>query len=163
MHILYTFRFINSLNRQDLSYKLAVNHMADYSVEDMKVMRGVRKTFDSPRHDITLSLKKDVPVSWDWWSRGKYILRCESALDQDSSLYYTRKFFIILCRLSGHHLHIMPISLYYIGYWDISLCLMSLHILCTMFTTMCICIKNINTSYLFTIPLLLPVQSLPCC
>ncbi len=66
-------RLINSMNRRNLGYKLAVNHMADYSPEEMKMMRGYRTDKTSPQGDMyvpTMKLK-DVPVSMNWWLRGE--------------------------------------------------------------------------------------------
>jgi hypothetical protein len=40
----FFFRFIHSKNRAGLSYRLAVNHLADKSGEEMKLMRGFRYT-----------------------------------------------------------------------------------------------------------------------
>ena len=67
------FRYIASFNRQNLGYKLAINHMADYSDVEFRVMRGVIKTSDSPRREVTITLRKDLPSSWNWWLRGKYM------------------------------------------------------------------------------------------
>jgi len=38
------FRYIDSVNRKGLSYTLAVNHLADKSDEELKVLRGKQKS-----------------------------------------------------------------------------------------------------------------------
>lgn len=66
-------RFISSMNRRGLSYKLAVNHMADYSDTEFKMLRGyVRKT---PRNQdkIYVSWVTDLPDSMNWWLRGEWV------------------------------------------------------------------------------------------
>ena len=64
------------MNRQNLTYKLAVNHMADYSEVDFRVLRGVKKTRDSPRQDILLISSINLPQSWNWRLQGKSM--CDS-------------------------------------------------------------------------------------
>ncbi|CAI8034430.1 Counting factor associated protein D [Geodia barretti] len=64
------FRYINAMNRQNLTYKLAVNHMADYSEVDFRTLRGVIKTSDSLRQDVVQKSKKSLPLQWDWRLQG---------------------------------------------------------------------------------------------
>jgi hypothetical protein len=66
----HNLRYITSVNRRNLSYKLAVNHMADYSDKEFRMLRGVIKTKDSPRHNVYVPSNKDVPSSWNWRLRG---------------------------------------------------------------------------------------------
>ncbi|XP_067679038.1 digestive cysteine proteinase 1-like [Haliotis asinina] len=62
-------RFIYSKNRDNLSYRLAVNHMADRSNEELKLMNGYRYThgdhgglpFDKTKYNL-----KDMPDQIDW-------------------------------------------------------------------------------------------------
>ena len=76
MHIIYIYfyicRYIASVNRKSLSYKLAVNHMADYSEKELHMMRGVYKNSNSPRGNlyIPFSSREDVPSSCNWWLKG---------------------------------------------------------------------------------------------
>lgn len=62
------------MNRRDLSYKLKVNHMTDYSHEEIKRMRGYRHSKDSPRGETFVSTTKveKIPSYYNWWLRGKY-------------------------------------------------------------------------------------------
>jgi hypothetical protein len=60
------------MNRQNLTYKLAVNHMADYSEVDFRALRGVLKTkSDSLRQDVLQKSRKSLPLQWDWRLQGK--------------------------------------------------------------------------------------------
>lgn len=62
-------RFIHSKNRAGLSYKLDVNHLADRSDEEMRLMRGRKRTsgynggapFDKSKYSV-----KDTPAEIDW-------------------------------------------------------------------------------------------------
>ena len=58
------------MNRQHLTYKLAVNHMADYSEVDFRTLRGVIKTSDSLRQDVVQKSKKSLPLQLDWRLQG---------------------------------------------------------------------------------------------
>ncbi|XP_005105873.1 digestive cysteine proteinase 1 [Aplysia californica] len=66
-------RYISSKNRAGLSYTLAVNHMADRTESEMKVMRGFRYSH-GPRGGKTFSMlqipRNDVPDQWDWRLQG---------------------------------------------------------------------------------------------
>lgn len=61
------------MNRQNLPYKLKVNHMTDYSDSEIKRMRGYRHTTDSPRGELFVSAIKhsDIPTYYNWRLRGK--------------------------------------------------------------------------------------------
>lgn len=65
-------RYINSVNRQGLSYSLAVNHMADKTDEEMRVIRGKLKTKPNAKpnngkaFDMSKYKRKDLPDSFDW-------------------------------------------------------------------------------------------------
>jgi len=62
-------RFVNSKNRAGLSYRLAVNHLADLSDDEFKVIRGLKHSagyngglpFDKAAHNA-----RDVPDHIDW-------------------------------------------------------------------------------------------------
>lgn len=62
-------RYIHSKNRAGLTYRLAVNHLADKSSEELKLMRGFRYTpgnhgglpFQRSKYNL-----KDVPANLDW-------------------------------------------------------------------------------------------------
>ncbi|XP_033736664.1 digestive cysteine proteinase 1-like [Pecten maximus] len=68
-HFRNNLRYIHSKNRAGLSFSLAVNHLADKSVEELSMMNGFRRTpghhgglpFDKTKYSV-----KDTPVSWDW-------------------------------------------------------------------------------------------------
>lgn len=72
--VLYTFlfiRYIHSKNRAGVGYTLAVNHLADYSNEEIQSMCGYKKmdpkefnggeTFFYNENDI-----KKLPIEIDW-------------------------------------------------------------------------------------------------
>lgn len=61
-----------SVNRQNRNYKLAVNHMADYSEKELRRMRGVFKTPDSPRGKLYPAHIDALPDSFNWWRTGLY-------------------------------------------------------------------------------------------
>lgn len=65
-------RFVNSLNRKGLSYSLELNHLSDFSDDEMKSMRGYRHTKDAPRGEVYISrtAPSDVPTSMNWWLKG---------------------------------------------------------------------------------------------
>lgn len=66
-------RFIHSKNRESLGFSLAVNHLADRSEDEMRMMRGRQRStgyngalpFDRSQYD-----EKDVPDHIDWRLRG---------------------------------------------------------------------------------------------
>ncbi len=61
------------MNRRNLGYKLAVNHLADLSRDEMKRMRGYRPDKSSPPGHVYVPTTplKDVPVYMNWWLRGE--------------------------------------------------------------------------------------------
>lgn len=67
-------RFIHSKNRESLGFSLAVNHLADRSEDEMRMMRGRQRStgyngalpFDRSQYD-----EKDVPGHIDWRLRGQ--------------------------------------------------------------------------------------------
>lgn len=70
---LFIIRYIDSMNRKNLSYKLKVNHMADLSDVEMKRMRGYRTSKDSPRGEMYYSKNRmeDIPDFYNWRIRGE--------------------------------------------------------------------------------------------
>lgn len=72
--LLFDCRYIHSKNRAGLTYRLAVNHLADKSSEELKLMRGFRYTpgnhgglpFERSKYNL-----KDVPANLDWRLYGK--------------------------------------------------------------------------------------------
>ena len=67
-------RFIHSINRKGLTYKVDVNHLADQTQEELRKLRGRKKTdgkynggmeFKSTMHP------KEIPASMNWRLRGK--------------------------------------------------------------------------------------------
>ena len=71
----HTHRYIHSVNRQNLSYKLKVNHMTDFSDSEFKMMRGYRRTQGSPRGELYTPSKsvRDVPEYFNWRLRGQCV------------------------------------------------------------------------------------------
>ena len=74
MIILYKlFRFVHSTNRAGLTYRVALNHLADLSKEELVVMRGRRP---SKGYNGGLPFKKehfnlkDIPDYLDWRNHG---------------------------------------------------------------------------------------------
>ena len=67
-------RYIFSKNRESLSYRLAVNHLADLTDGEIKTMRG--KLYSGVIHnggqdfDKTKYRLKDIPIQWDWRLNG---------------------------------------------------------------------------------------------
>jgi len=66
----HNFRLIHSTNRRGLSYRLAINHLADRSDDELKVLRGrLRSTgsngaLPSPKYEK--KDVKDLPSYFDW-------------------------------------------------------------------------------------------------
>ena len=62
-------RFINSRNRAALSYRLAVNHLADFDDTEMRMMRGRKHStgyngglpFNKTAYNV-----RDLPDQIDW-------------------------------------------------------------------------------------------------
>ncbi|CAF0723202.1 unnamed protein product [Brachionus calyciflorus] len=65
-------RYINSMNRRNLSYRLAINHLADKSDEELRVLRGKLKTSSQKKpnnglpFDMSKYMNKALPDNWDW-------------------------------------------------------------------------------------------------
>lgn len=66
----YNHRYIHSTNRRGLSYSLKINHLADLSASERKVMRGYRHTKHSPRGDMFVANGTGVPTYFNWRLRG---------------------------------------------------------------------------------------------
>ena len=68
------FSFINSKNRQGLSYRLAVNHMADMNGIELKRMRGYvnsRTPNNAEAFSTTDRKLRYMPQTVDWRLYGK--------------------------------------------------------------------------------------------
>ena len=67
-------RFINSINRKGLSYRVGVNHLADKSDEELKVLNGKKKSQNAVNNglpfDITKYKNKALPDTFDWRIHG---------------------------------------------------------------------------------------------
>jgi C1A family cysteine protease len=64
-------RYIDSINRKGLSYTVAVNHMADKSDEELKILRGKLKSSQNQTNNglpfnMNQYKRKDLPDSFDW-------------------------------------------------------------------------------------------------
>jgi len=75
----HNLRFIHSKNRAGLNFSLAVNHLADRTQSELKMMRGLKKTpgFHGGRqYQVPLKMgpgaesRKAAPDSWDWRLKG---------------------------------------------------------------------------------------------
>ena len=64
------------MNRRDLTYKLAINHLADHSNAELRMMRGYRTDKTLPRGEIYQPTVTDVPDSMDWWIKGVAVCVC---------------------------------------------------------------------------------------
>lgn len=64
-------RYIHSMNRQKLTYSLAVNHLADKTEEELRALRGYRSSSNQYNggnefpYDVD-ALKADLPDQFDW-------------------------------------------------------------------------------------------------
>lgn len=70
-HFRHNHRFIESSNRKNLHFKLKINHMADWSVEEFKVLRG--RLFSNVKYNGGHPFQKpkvDRPKSLDWRKLG---------------------------------------------------------------------------------------------
>lgn len=68
-------RYIDSENRKGLSYTLAVNHLADKSDEELKVLRGkLKSSSKTPNNGLPFDMSKyknkALPDSFDWRIHG---------------------------------------------------------------------------------------------
>ena len=74
--VLIYFRFINSHNRKHVSFKVAVNHLADHSPKELAILRGRTHT-DGYNGGLPfypdLATLKDVPDTLDWRLYGNNI------------------------------------------------------------------------------------------
>ena len=64
-------RYIESFNRRGLSFSLAVNHMADKSEEEIRMLRGKLKSSANTKNnglpfDQSKYKRKDLPDNFDW-------------------------------------------------------------------------------------------------
>ncbi|XP_062996653.1 digestive cysteine proteinase 2-like [Elgaria multicarinata webbii] len=68
-HFIHNVRYVHSKNRANLSYKLAVNHLADHTPEEMAVLRGRLKTGE-PNNGLSFPSRSYndlvLPESLDW-------------------------------------------------------------------------------------------------
>jgi len=67
------YRYVSSMNRKQLSYKLAVNHLGDLSAAEMKAMRGRRSSRSEAEiaaRSISSGKVYDGPAFWDWRQHG---------------------------------------------------------------------------------------------
>ena len=66
---MFYFRFINSHNRKHVSFQVAVNHLADRSPKELRILRGRTHSYGYngglPFHPDLAALK-DVPDTLDW-------------------------------------------------------------------------------------------------
>ena len=59
------------MNRRNLSFKLAVNHLADLTDAEMKMMRGYQYNPDTLRDNLyTYTSAKQIPDDVNWWLAG---------------------------------------------------------------------------------------------
>jgi len=71
----HNLRYIHSMNRRQLSYKLAVNHLAEHTPGELRHMRGRRTTPRAQRDNtglinVTSSNNANVPEEMNWRLRG---------------------------------------------------------------------------------------------
>ncbi|XP_064398726.1 digestive cysteine proteinase 1-like [Halichondria panicea] len=69
-HFRHNHRYIHSMNRRDLPYKLGVNHLTDLADGEISRMRGYRHTPNSPRGTLYKPSISDVPQNYNWRLRG---------------------------------------------------------------------------------------------
>ena len=79
-------RFIHSTNRKGLTYKVQVNHLADQTQEELRKLRGRKKT--DGKYNGGMEFKstvhpKEIPASMNWRLYGKKTV-----------LFFIRKLFI---------------------------------------------------------------------
>ena len=71
-------RFIHSMNRQKLSYKLKINHLAEHSRGELRRLRGRRATpwadrvGNHTKEFVPESSSEDIPRQKNWVLYGKY-------------------------------------------------------------------------------------------
>jgi len=67
----HNLRYIDTINRQHLSYTLAVNHLADRTISELATMRGSRSSPRAPASTSPTAAKMvSVPSSLDWRDNG---------------------------------------------------------------------------------------------
>ena len=67
--VIFDFRFINSHNRKHVGFQVAVNHLADRSTKELKILRGRTHTKGyngGLPFQPDLATLKDVPDTMDW-------------------------------------------------------------------------------------------------
>uniref|UniRef100_A0A0L8FHZ9 Cathepsin propeptide inhibitor domain-containing protein n=1 Tax=Octopus bimaculoides TaxID=37653 RepID=A0A0L8FHZ9_OCTBM len=72
-HFLQNLRYIDSKNRAGLKYTLAVNHLADYSEAELKVLRGYKSSGQKNNglpFDESLINNSSIPTTKDWRLEG---------------------------------------------------------------------------------------------
>jgi C1A family cysteine protease len=67
----HNYRYINSINRQGLSFRVAINHLADKSDEELRVLTGKQKSVKGAQNnglpfDMSKYENKALPESFDW-------------------------------------------------------------------------------------------------
>ena len=66
----HNYRFIMSHNRKTIGYKVAINHLADRSDDELRALRGKQRkatAFNGGLHfDKTSYDRSKVPSQWDW-------------------------------------------------------------------------------------------------
>lgn len=63
-------RFIDSINRRHLSYKLDMNHMGDWKTEQFQRLRGVRSSRPATETRFVAAAMDKFPPSLDWRTVG---------------------------------------------------------------------------------------------
>lgn len=68
-------RFIVSMNRRNPSFKLAINHLADKSEDELKILRGrIPPKKDNGgipfKHGVAAAHQEELPAYWDWRLHG---------------------------------------------------------------------------------------------
>jgi C1A family cysteine protease len=72
LHIFrHNLRYINSINRKGLSYRVAINHLADKSDEELRVLTGKQRSLKGTQNNgrpfnMDKYKNKDLPESFDW-------------------------------------------------------------------------------------------------
>jgi C1A family cysteine protease len=70
----HNLRYIDSINRKNLSHKLAINHLADRTDDELSVLRGKQKTTNTPNNGLPFDKSQfpndPLPSSWDWRIQG---------------------------------------------------------------------------------------------
>ncbi len=65
-----SYRYIDSVNRQGLTYRLGINHFADRSDAELKFLRGKQKKTVKQNNGKPFDMKqfegKSLPDSFDW-------------------------------------------------------------------------------------------------